>query len=131
MLVKIFVRTFSSNEDCELFESMLETKWPSLLQTVKGVRFRSLKNPNTPNVSVVIWEFPNKEIMKNIEKLIQENTELKRRNALLEESLKSISDQKAAAEETNKKMQKAQEESNKKVPGTSCFQKRQRIVENN
>ena len=53
MLVKIFVRTFSSNEDCELFESMLETKWPSLLQTVKGVRFRSLKNPNTPNVSVV------------------------------------------------------------------------------
>ena len=73
MLVKIFVRTFSSNEDCELFESMLETKWPSLLQTVKGVRFRSLKNPNTPNVSVVIWEFPDKEIMKNIEKLIQEN----------------------------------------------------------
>ena len=69
MLVKIFVRTFSSNEDCELFESMLETKWPSLLQTVKGVRFRSLKNPNTPNVSVVIWEFPDKEIMKNIEKL--------------------------------------------------------------
>ena len=73
MLVKIFVRTFSSNEDCELFESMLETKWPSLLQTVKGVRVRSLKNPNTPNVSVVIWEFPDKEIMKNIEKLIQEN----------------------------------------------------------
>ncbi|MFL2820880.1 MAG: transcriptional regulator [Alphaproteobacteria bacterium] len=73
MLVKIFVRTFSSNEDCELFESMLETKWPSLLQTVKGVRFRSLKNPNTPNVSVVIWEFPDKEIMRNIEKLIQEN----------------------------------------------------------
>ena len=72
MLVKIFVRTFSSNEDCELFESMLETKWPSLLQTVKGVRFRSLKNPNTPNVSVVIWEFPDKEIMKNIEK--EENT---------------------------------------------------------
>ena len=69
----VYKRQFSSNEDCELFESMLETKWPSLLQTVKGVRFRSLKNPNTPNVSVVIWEFPDKEIMKNIEKLIQEN----------------------------------------------------------
>ena len=73
MLVKIFVRTFSSNEDCELFESMLETKWPSLLQTVKGVRFRSLKNPNTPNVSVVLWEFPDNESMKNIDHLSQEH----------------------------------------------------------
>ena len=50
---------------------MLETKWPSLLQTVKGVRFRSLKNPNTPNVSVVIWEFPDKE---NIQKYVKNLT---------------------------------------------------------
>jgi hypothetical protein len=34
MLIKIFVRTFSSNEDCELFESILETRWPNLLQSI-------------------------------------------------------------------------------------------------
>ena len=27
MIIKIFVRTFTSQEDCELFESILETKW--------------------------------------------------------------------------------------------------------
>ena len=61
MLIKIFVRTFSSTEDCELFESILETRWPNLLQQVKGVRFRAMKNPQTPNVSVVLWEFPDAE----------------------------------------------------------------------
>ena len=70
MIVKIFVRTFPSKEDCELFESILETKWPNLLQTVKGVRFRAIKNAN---VSVVLWEFPDNESMKSVEKLIQEN----------------------------------------------------------
>jgi len=54
MLIKIFVRTFPSSEDCELFESILETRWPNLLQEVKGVRFRAMKNPQTPNVSVVL-----------------------------------------------------------------------------
>ena len=73
MLIKIFVRTFSSTEDCELFESILETRWPSLLQQVKGVRFRAMKNPKTPNVSVVLWEFPDAESMKKIDKLIDEN----------------------------------------------------------
>ena len=68
MLIKIFVRTFPSAEDCELFESILETRWPNLLQEVKGVRFRALKNPQTPNVSVVLWEFPDNEAMKKIEK---------------------------------------------------------------
>ena len=43
MLIKIFVRTFPSTEDCELFESILETRWPNLLQEVKGVRFRAMK----------------------------------------------------------------------------------------
>ena len=33
-----------------------------------------MKNPQTPNVSVVLWEFPNNDSMKNIEKLIEENT---------------------------------------------------------
>ena len=73
MLIKIFVRTFSSTEDCELFESILETRWPNLLQQVKGVRFRAMKNPKTPNVSVVLWEFPDAESMKKIDKLIDEN----------------------------------------------------------
>ena len=73
MLIKIFVRTFSSTEDCELFELILETRWPNLLQQVKGVRFRAMKNPQTPNVSVVLWEFPDAESMKKIDKLIDEN----------------------------------------------------------
>ena len=73
MLIKIFVRTFPYSEDCELFESILETRWPNLLQEVKGVRFRAMKNPQTPNVSVVLWEFPDNEAMKKIEKLIEEN----------------------------------------------------------
>ena len=73
MIIKIFVRTFPSKEDCELFESILETRWPKLLQNIKGVRFRAIKNPNTENVSVVLWEFPDNESMKIVEKLIQEN----------------------------------------------------------
>ena len=32
-----------------------------------------MKNPQTPNVSVVLWEFPDNEAMKKIEKLIGEN----------------------------------------------------------
>ena len=43
MLIKIFVRTFPSTEDCELFESILETRWPNLLQEIKGVRFTAMK----------------------------------------------------------------------------------------
>ena len=73
MIIKIFVRTFKSKEDCELFESILETRWPNLLQNIKGVRFRAIKNPNTENVSVVLSEFPDNESMKTVEKLIQEN----------------------------------------------------------
>ena len=73
MLIKIFVRTFPSTEDCELFESILETRWPNLLQEVKGVRFRAMKNPQTPNVSVVLWEFPDNESMNKIEKRIDDN----------------------------------------------------------
>ena len=29
-----------------------------------------MKNPQTPNVSVVLWEFPDAESMKKIDKLI-------------------------------------------------------------
>ena len=73
MLIKIFVRTFPSTEDCELFESILETRWPKLLQQVKGVRFRAIKNSKTPNVSVILWEFPDLDFIKKIEILIVGN----------------------------------------------------------
>ena len=66
------INSFKSHKT-QLFESILETRWPNLLQEVKGVRFRAMKNPQTPNVSVVLWEFPDNESMKKIEKLIEEN----------------------------------------------------------
>ena len=56
-----------------MFESILETRWPKLLQQVKGVRVRAIKNSKTPNVSVVLWEFSDLDSMKKIEKLIEEN----------------------------------------------------------
>ena len=73
MLTKIFVRTFPSTEDCELFELILETRWPKLLQQGKGVRFRAIKNSKTPSVSVILWEFPDLDFIKKIEKLIVGN----------------------------------------------------------
>jgi len=73
MLIKIFVRTFSSTEDCELFESILETRWPNLLQQVKGVRVKDMKNQQKPNVSVFLWQFPDEKKKKKIDKLIDEN----------------------------------------------------------
>ena len=32
MKIKIFVRAFTSNEDAELFNSLLQTKWPNLIK---------------------------------------------------------------------------------------------------
>lgn len=31
MYTKIFIRTFPSTEECELFESILQTRWPDLI----------------------------------------------------------------------------------------------------
>ena len=73
MFTKIFIRTFPSAEECELFESILQTRWPSLLENIPNVRFRAIKNDQTPHVSTVIWEFPNEETQHVIEKLIVEN----------------------------------------------------------
>ena len=73
MIIKIFVRTFPSAEECELFESILQTRWPNLLESIPNVRFRAIKNDQTPHVSTVIWEFPNEETQRVIEKLIVEN----------------------------------------------------------
>ena len=73
MFIKIFIRTFPSAEECELFESILPTRWPTLLADVPNVRFRAIKNPQSQHVSTVIWEFPDKETQAIIEKLIVEN----------------------------------------------------------
>ena len=32
MYCKIFIRTFPSTEECDLFESILQTKWPELIK---------------------------------------------------------------------------------------------------
>jgi hypothetical protein len=73
MLTKIFIRTFPSDEECELFESLLKTRWPSLLEDVKGVRFNAYKNASQQNILTVVWEFPNIETQKKVEKLIEIN----------------------------------------------------------
>ena len=73
MIIKIFIRTFPSAEECELFESILQTRWPTLLEAVPNVRFRAIKNDQTPHVSTVIWEFPNEETQHMIEKMIVDN----------------------------------------------------------
>jgi hypothetical protein len=73
MFIKIFIRTFPSAEECELFESILQTRWPTLLADIPNVRFRAIKNPQSPHVSTVIWEFPDAVTQAKIEELIVEN----------------------------------------------------------
>ena len=73
MFMKVFIRTFPSAEECELFESILQTKWPDLLKQVPGVRFRALSNKQAPHVSIVVWEFPDENSQRLIEKMIDEN----------------------------------------------------------
>jgi len=73
MLTKIFIRTFPSDEECELFESLLKTRWPSLLEDVKGVVFNAYKNQSQNNILTVVWEFPDADAQKRVEKLIEEN----------------------------------------------------------
>ena len=73
MFTKIFIRTFPSTEECELFESILQTRWPELIDKADGVRFTAWQNSQTPHISTVIWEFPTLEAQKTIEKLIEEH----------------------------------------------------------
>jgi len=70
MKIKIFIRTFTTAEDAEMFNSVLHTKWPTLLEGKSGARFRLLFDPKKPHVSTVIWEFENENIQKEIEKII-------------------------------------------------------------
>ena len=73
MYTKIFIRTFPSTEECELFESILQTRWPDLIKKASGVRFSAWRNPQTPHISTVIWEFPDEQAQRTIEKLIDEH----------------------------------------------------------
>ena len=73
MLCKIFVRTFPSTEECELFESILQTRWSVLIKDVPGVTFDAYRTKQTPNISTVVWQFPDAESQKKIEKLIDDN----------------------------------------------------------
>ncbi|MDA8891762.1 hypothetical protein N9I81_02905 [Planktomarina temperata] len=72
MKIKIFIRTFTTAEDAEMFNSVLHTKWPTLLGGKSGARFRLLFDPKKPHVSTVIWEFENENIQKEIEKIISD-----------------------------------------------------------
>ena len=73
MYTKIFIRTFPSAEECELFESILQTKWPTLLSDTKGVTFTAYRNQSAPHISTVVWEFPDEATRRNIELMIEEN----------------------------------------------------------
>ena len=72
MIIKIFIRTFTTAEDAEMFNSVLHTKWPTLLEGKSGARFRLIFDPKKPHVSTVIWEFENENIQKEIEKIISD-----------------------------------------------------------
>lgn len=73
MFTKIFIRTFPSAEECELFESILQTKWPELLKDRQGITFQAFRNDQAPHISTVVWEFPDAETQLAIEGLIEEN----------------------------------------------------------
>lgn len=72
MNIKIFIRTFTTPEDAEMFNSVLHTKWPTLLKGKNGARFRLLFDANKPHVSSVVWEFENENIQKEIEQIISD-----------------------------------------------------------
>ncbi len=73
MYTKIFIRTFPSDEECELFESLLKTRWPSLLEGIENVSFNAFKNMSQKNILTVVWFFPDKDTQNEVEKLIEEH----------------------------------------------------------
>ena len=73
MFTKIFIRTFPSVEECELFESILQTKWPDLLKDLKGISFQAFRNAQAPHISTVIWEFPDEATQARVEQMFEEN----------------------------------------------------------
>lgn len=73
MICKIFIRTFPSTEECDLFESILQTRWPDLLKGTNDVSFTAFRNKQNPNISTVVWNFPNPETQAHIEALIEQH----------------------------------------------------------
>ena len=72
MQIKIFIRTFRSAVDAQMFNSVLHTKWPELIKPMKGARFRLVYNENNPTVSTVIWEFSDDKIQKKSKKSLKQ-----------------------------------------------------------
>ena len=70
MKIKVFIRTFTSVEDAEMFNSVLHTKWPKLLEGKPGARFRLVVDEEKPHVSTVVWEFENDKVQKQVEEFI-------------------------------------------------------------
>ena len=70
MRIKILIRTFTSVEDAEMFNSVLHTKWPILLKGITGAGFRLVIDANKPHQSTVVWEFENEKIQQEIEAII-------------------------------------------------------------
>ena len=73
MYTKIFIRTLPSDEECELFESLLKTRWPTLLEGIQNVTFKAFKNMSQRNILTVVWFFPDIKKQENVEKLIEEH----------------------------------------------------------
>ena len=44
-----------------------------MINDVPGVTFDAYRTKQTPNISTVVWQFPDAESQKKIEKLIDEN----------------------------------------------------------
>ena len=54
-------------------QSILQTKWPELIKSVPGVTFDAYRNSRAPNISAVVWQFPDSDAQRKIERLIDEN----------------------------------------------------------
>ena len=70
MKIKVFIRTFTCVADAEMFNSVLHTKWPKLLEGKQGARFRLVVDEEKPHISTVIWEFHNEKVQKQVVKII-------------------------------------------------------------
>ena len=83
MICKIFVRTFLSVEECDMFEAVLQTEWPAVLQdpglkaAAIRVTFFAYQNEEAPYFLTVGWNFPDVNTQKVIEALIEKHIKKK------------------------------------------------------
>ena len=57
MQMKIYICIFTTPVDAQMFNSVFHTKWPEMIASIEGARFRLLQNESTPTVSTVVWDF--------------------------------------------------------------------------